>query len=60
MNYRNRHKRCRTCVFAKEDTKNWCWYCEAKNEMGGTRFLKEAGRAGMFCKFYAPKSFLRD
>ena len=58
MDYRNKHKRCKTCILAIEDVNQRYWYCKAKNEMGRTRLLKEAGRAGMFCKFYKAISFL--
>lgn len=60
MDYRNKHKRCKTCILAIEDVNKRYWYCRAKNEVGRSRFLKEAGHAGMFCKFYVARSFLRE
>ncbi len=51
--YRKKHKRCRTCVYAYE---RWGAKCRVKNiALGGYQTLEYCGLRGMFCRAYQPK-----
>ncbi len=52
--YRKKHKRCKTCVFASQS--HWGWYCLAK----GTRYdgnVDNTRLSGCFCRLYKAKEF---
>lgn len=50
--YRKKHKRCKTCIFAEKN--NIGWTCRAK----GQRYeYWPEGIKGCFCKLYQPKEF---
>lgn len=56
MNYRQLHRRCRTCKYAKEHiTDLYEWYCSAKNQAHIFN-LKYTIIAGCLCGLYEPKS----
>jgi hypothetical protein len=52
--YREKHKRCKTCVYASQN--NYDWYCLAK----GTCYVGNVGDyalKGCFCELYKAKEF---
>ena len=51
--YRKKHKRCRTCIYAYEPMGLYA-RCKAKNTVLGA-CLEYCGFRGMFCKLYQPK-----
>lgn len=56
--YRKKHKRCRTCVYAV-DLVGLNAICKAKNLNLGSS-LVYCGSRGMFCKLYQPKEVFKD
>lgn len=50
--YRKKHKRCRTCIYAYEPV-GLNARCKAKNKTLGSS-LVYCGLKGMFCKIYKP------
>ena len=52
--YRAKHRRCRTCIYAKEGA-GWA-ECTAKNASLPSS-LKYEKIAGRFCKMYKPRKF---
>lgn len=52
--YRKKHRRCRTCVFANPRWSYWDWCCEAKNIVHNGKPY-HGKRKGMFCRLYQPK-----
>jgi len=56
MNYRQSHRRCRTCKYAKEHrTFSYEWYCTAKNS-AHIFDLKHTFFAGCLCGLYEPRT----
>lgn len=53
--YRQKHRRCKTCVY--ENNERYYWYCKAKQKMH-CGDVKETIFAGCFCKLYTPKLFI--
>ena len=56
--YRKKHKRCKTCIYAY-DTPGLFAICKAKN-ITLADSLKYCGLRGMFCKVYQPKGWIED
>lgn len=53
--YRKKHRRCKTCVHAKQD--GYCkWVCKAKNECFNGD-LNETRIKGIWCEIYSPRPF---
>lgn len=54
-NYRKKHHRCKTCVYAQVKTKDWIdkWVCRAKHSYHEGD-LYNTVIAGMFCGLYSP------
>ena len=53
--YREHNKRCRTCMFAKQDNYN-DWFCSAKQQRHNGR-LAEQNYKGIFCGLYEARKF---
>lgn len=53
MEYRKKHKRCRLCTYAKNNTASWT--CIAQNKTYSDVNVSFAGLKGMFCPMYQPK-----
>ena len=56
--YRKKHKRCRTCIYAYEPMGLYA-RCKAKNIILNCA-LKYTKVRGMFCKVYQPKGVCED
>ena len=56
--YRKKHKRCRTCIYAYEPI-GLRARCKAKNTIIGDALIYQKFR-GMFCKVYQPKEVDKD
>ena len=54
MEYRRKHKRCRTCEYAIENGGMY-WRCKIKNKAGNTGLVRYAGLSGVLCKVYKAK-----
>ena len=57
--YRKRHKRCKTCIYAfqqTDDRRPECWWCDAKSirHIGS---VGESGLRGCFCRLYKAREF---
>ena len=50
--YRKKHRRCRTCLHAKNVSGQWAWICEAKQKWHNIEYVQEAGIKGCFCRLY--------
>lgn len=53
--YREKHRRCKTCIHATSGS--YSWFCKAKNtgyigELNKTKFK------GFLCEIYSPKPFI--
>lgn len=51
--YRKRHRRCRTCKYAKTVNSGLNWFCATKNATH-VGHLTNTGIKGCFCKLYSP------
>ena len=56
IEYRRRHRRCRTCAHTKDDVNShYCrgWVCTIKN-MFHEGHITDAGLRGILCVYYEP------
>lgn len=52
--YRNRHRRCKTCIHASDYRIIWCCNAKRSRHIGD---LCDTRIAGAFCKLYSPAPF---
>lgn len=53
--FREKHRRCRTCMFAKDPMSGFCCIAKGKKHYG--KDLDRTKVAGMFCSIYRRKDF---